>query len=88
MLLIVNLQFSEFLQFSNLAIRPVSTQVGYLLFSGQFEQTKMVDLATCPEFWKCRTTEVPSKKMRQGKNFKNIGQWMLLSSYSNDSIQD
>ena len=62
MLLIVNLQFSEFLliQESGHSENGVSTQVGLLLFSGQFEQTKIKDLATCPEFGKSQTTEVLS----------------------------
>ena len=33
-----------------------STQVGHLLFSRQFEQTKIEDLSTCPEFGESQTT--------------------------------
>ena len=36
----------------------VSTQAGQLLFSGQFEQIKIEDLATSPEFGKSQTTDV------------------------------
>ena len=65
-LLIVNLQFSEFLQFSNLAIwshleNGVSTQIGHLLFSEKFKQTKIGDFWALPEIWKSWATEFLSK---------------------------
>ena len=62
-LLIVNLQFSEFLLIreSGQSKNGVSTLVGHLLFSGQFQQTKIEDLVTCLEFGKTQTAEVLSK---------------------------
>ena len=65
-LLIVNLQFSEFLQFSNLAIwihleNGVSTQTGHLLFSEKFKQTKIGYFWALPEIWKSWATEFLSK---------------------------
>ena len=47
--IMVNLQSSEFLQFGYLPIleNGVSTQVGHIIFSGQFGQTQFRDLAPC-----------------------------------------
>ena len=61
-LLIVNLQFSEFLQFGNLAIwrhsvNGASTQIGHLLFLDKFKQTKIGDFWALPEIWKSWSTE-------------------------------
>ena len=64
MLLIVNLQFSEFLQFGNLAICRMESQPELATsFSEKIEQTKIEDLATYPKFWKSQTTEVLSSKL-------------------------
>ena len=35
----------------------VSTQVGHVIFSNQFGQTKIEDLVICSEIWKIRSTE-------------------------------
>ena len=58
LLQIVNLQFSKFLQIwlSGHSENGVSTQVGDLLFSGQFGQTQIGDLASCPEIVTSRET--------------------------------
>ena len=65
MLLIVNLQFSDFLQFGNIAIwshsvNGITTQSGHLLFLDKFEQTKIRDLRALPEIWKSRSSEILS----------------------------
>ena len=64
-LLIVNLQFSDFLQFSNLAIWSHFGEwnhnpIRHVLFLEKFEQTKIGDLQALPEIWKSRETEILS----------------------------
>ena len=65
-LLIVNLQFSDFLQFGNLAIWSHFGEWNHnpnrdILFLEKFEQTKTGDLRALPEIWKIRSTEIRSE---------------------------
>ena len=53
--LVVRLLFSYYVFWTSK--KGISTQVGHLLFSGQFKQTKIGDLATCLEIVKIRKTE-------------------------------
>ena len=59
MLIFVNLKFSEFFLIwqSGHLKNGVLTQVGHLLFSRQFKQAIIEDLAFCPEFKKSQTTD-------------------------------
>ena len=66
-LLIVNLQFSDFLQFGNLAIWSHFGEWNYnpnrhILFLEKFEQTKIGDLWALPEIWKSWSTEILSNE--------------------------
>ena len=77
-LLIVNLQFSDFLQFGNLAIWSHFGEWNHnpnrhVLFLEKFEQTKIGDLRALPEIWKSWSTEILSnyviienKKIKRG----------------------
>ena len=63
--LIVNLQFSNFLQYSNLAIWSHFGEWNHnpnrhVLFLEKFEQTKIGDLWALPEIWKSRSLEILS----------------------------
>ena len=65
-LLIVSLQFSDFLQFGNLAIWSHFGEWNHnpnrnVLFLEKFEQTKIVYLQALPEIWKSWETEILSK---------------------------
>ena len=72
-LLIVNLQFSDFLQFGNLAIWSHLEPFGEwyhnpywpVVFIGKFEQTKIGDLCAIPEIWKSRKIEILSSKQTE-----------------------
>ena len=64
-LLIVNLQFSDFLQFGNLVIWSHFGEWNHnpnrhVLFFEKFKQTKIQDLQALPEIWKSRDTEILS----------------------------
>ena len=67
-LLIVNLQFSDFLQFSNLAIWGHFGEWSHnpdrhVLFLEKFEQTKIGDLRALAEIWKNWSIEIISMKV-------------------------
>ena len=64
-LLIFNLQFSNFLQLGNLAIWSHFSEWNHnpnrhVLFLEKFEQTKIGDIRALPEIWKSRSTEILS----------------------------
>ena len=95
MLLIVNLQLSEFLQFSNLDIWRMESQPKLATSYSQKNSNKQKSriFATCPEFWKSRTTEVQSICFNDPKvvciitNFLKSKRKILSLSLANQIIQ-